>query len=266
MSETTAVHLSVSARLVAEALGEAKECTVRALSESLRVSKSSVAKTLALLERSNAAIRTVREDGGVREADLWSPGPALGALLFPAGADAPGYGHAETSAAVTEMVVELSASDASADGDVAGEPGHTATLLAPGPAAAEGPVTPQSPESGAGAASGVEPKCVPEAASLAESVATEAVMNASSASVESTPGRRVGRLAAGELAVMVADTLAAHPDIEYTPTMLSHLLGGRSSGAIHNVLEKMTKVGAAVRTCDKPKRYRHASKPGSDRS
>ena len=41
--------------------------------------------------------------------------------------------------------------------------------------------------------------------------------------------------------------------------MLSHMLGGRSSGAIHNVLEKMIKVGAAVRICDKPKRYRHAT-------
>ena len=58
---------------------------------------------------------------------------------------------------------------------------------------------------------------------------------------------------------MVAATLAAHPDIEYTPTQLSHLLNGRSSGAITNAIEKMVKAGSAVRTCDKPKRYRHAA-------
>ena len=80
------------------------------------------------------------------------------------------------------------------------------------------------------------------------------------------PGRRTGRLAAGELAAMVAEVLAAHPDIEYTPTMLSHLLGGRSSGAVHNVLQKMIKAGAAVRTCDKPKRYRHAAGQASNGS
>lgn len=263
MPETTAVHLSASARLVAEALGEAKDCTVRALADSVRASKSSVAKTLAMLERSGAAIRTVREDGGVREADLWSPGPALGALLFTADADAPAYGHAETSAAPCEVVVGLYTSDASADGDLAGElDGDTTAPLAPGPVAADCPVPPPGPESGVGAASGIEPKCVPEAS--ADSVAAGAVMKASSEPAESAPGGRAGRLASGELAAMVAAMLAAHQDIEYTPTMLSHLLGGRSSGAIHNALEKMIKVGAAVRTCDKPKRYRHATEQGSD--
>ncbi|WP_194924903.1 hypothetical protein [Catenulispora pinisilvae] len=83
---------------------------------------------------------------------------------------------------------------------------------------------------------------------------------------ESTPGGRTGRLAAGELAAMVAPVLEAHPDVEYTATMLSHLLGGRSAGAIHNVLEKMVASGAAVRVCDRPKRYRHAASAGSNGS
>ena len=48
--------------------------------------------------------------------------------------------------------------------------------------------------------------------------------------------------------------------------MLSHMLGGRSSGAIHNVLEKMIKTGVAVRTSDKPKRYRHSAGQASDGS
>lgn len=265
MTETTGVHLSASARLVAEALGEVKECTVRALADSARVSKSSVAKTLALLERSGAAIRTVREDCGVREADLWSPGPSLGALLFTAVADAPGYGHAEMLAAATETFVGLYRPDASADGDVAGElDGRTTTPQGPGSVAAEGPVPPPSSESGVGTVSGIEPKRVPEVVPLADPVASGAVMKAPSTPAESALGGRAGRLAAGELATMVANMLAAHPGIEYTPTMLSHLLGGRSSGAIHNVLEKMIKVGAAVRTCDKPKRYRDATEQVSD--
>ena len=86
-------------------------------------------------------------------------------------------------------------------------------------------------------------------------------MNTPRAPGESTtPGGRA-RLAAGELAAMVAAVLAAHPDIEYTPAMLSHMLGGRSSGAIHNVLVKMVQAGAAVRVCDRPKRYRNVTPP-----
>ena len=101
MSETTAVHLSTSARLVAEALAEAEQSTVRVLADAARVSKSTVAKTLAVLEHSGAAIRTVREDDGVRDADLWAPGPTLGALLSTDAAGAPGYGHAERLATAT---------------------------------------------------------------------------------------------------------------------------------------------------------------------
>ena len=70
MSEKVVVHLSAYARLVAEALSKAEQSTVVALTDEAGVSKSTVAKTLALLERADAAIRTVREDDGVREADL----------------------------------------------------------------------------------------------------------------------------------------------------------------------------------------------------
>lgn len=269
MSETTVVHLSTSARLVAEALAEDKQSTVRTLADAARVSKSTVAKTLAALERSDAAIRTVREDDGVRDADLWSPGPTLGALLFTAAAGAPRYGHAETLATATETAAGLHPSDVSADGDVAEElEGHTtAAALAPGQAATECTKLPSSSATGDDAASGGEQGCVPKAASLADSVAaTGTVTTTPSEPGESMPCRRTGRLAAGELAAMVAAVLASHPDIEYTPTMLSHLLGGRSSGAVHNVLEKMIKAGAAVRTCEKPKRYRHAAGQASNGS
>ena len=92
----------------------------------------------------------------------------------------------------------------------------------------------------------------------------EALVADSSASVGEKPAAANGaveprqRLAPGGLAELVGSALAAHPDIDYTPTMLSNLLGGRSAGAVHNVLEKMHAAGTAVRVCDKPKRYRHA--------
>jgi DNA-binding MarR family transcriptional regulator len=68
-----------------------------------------------------------------------------------------------------------------------------------------------------------------------------------------------GRLASGGLAKLVADVLADNPFNEYTPTMLSHLLEDRSSGAISNALERQVKNGTAIRVSDKPRRYRHAA-------
>lgn len=268
MPETAATHLSASARLVAEALAEAEQSTVTALANAAMVSKSTVAKTLAMLERSDAAIRTVREDNGVREADQWSPSPALRAVLLSTAAAASGSGHAEALATATEKAVGLHSSDAPAGGELAEElDGHTAAAFAPCQVADERPVLPSSPAAVVGVASDVESGHEPATASLTDSdAAAGAVMNRPCAAGESTPGGRAGRLAAGELAAMVAAVLAAHPDIEYTPTMLSHLLGGRSSGAIHNVLVRMVQVGAAVRTCDKPKRFRHASPQTSNGS
>jgi DNA-binding MarR family transcriptional regulator len=261
MPETPAVHLSTSARLVAEELAEAEQSTVTALANAARVSKSTVAKALAVLERSGAAVRTVREDDGVREADLWSPGPVLRAMLFTTAAAASDCDHAEASATATEKSVELHSSDAPADGEVAEVlGGHTAAAHAPWQVVDECSGAPFSPAASFGVASDVEPRREPAPASLTDSDATTgAVMNTPCAPGESTSGGDAGRLAAGELAAMVAAVLAAHPQIEYTPTMLSHLLGGRSSGAIHNVLVKMVQAGAAVRTCDKPKRFRHAA-------
>ena len=266
MPEMIVVHLSAYARLVAEALSKAEQSTVVALTDEVGVSKTTVAKTLALLERADAAIRTGREDGGVREADLWSPGPALGALLFTADAEASGDGHVEASAGATEAVLEPHPSDAPMDGSVGEDSdGRTAAVLAQESdlAAAEYTAPPACVLVEAGAARGVEPDQTAAATSPADSVATSGVvMGASRLQVGSASVAGAKRLAPGELAVMVAAVLAAHPDIEYTPTLLSHMLEGRSPGAIHNALEKMIKTGSAVRTSDKPKRY-HLAAPAA---
>lgn len=69
------------------------------------------------------------------------------------------------------------------------------------------------------------------------------------------------RLARGGLGDLVQQVLAGHPEIDYTPTMISHMLSGRSAGAIANALERQVRAGTAVRVCEAPKRYRHV---GSD--
>lgn len=68
---------------------------------------------------------------------------------------------------------------------------------------------------------------------------------------------KMGRLASGGLRALVVELLASRPEVEFTPTSLSHLLGGRSSGAIANCLSALTEQGVVERTSDKPRRYRY---------
>lgn len=242
--------LTASQRHVAAALAEVHDAKVIDIVALVDVSKSSVAKALTLLERAGAAIRTVREEDGVREADLWSPGPALGSLLF--GADCPVAG--------------------SDGGDALDEPDEVATVARVGvsdEAVAEDPALPAESAAGldadvyvdADAADvtgdgGLEPK-IAAAQPVASDAATDAAPTAWPEPGGSGADGRPRRLAPGELAGMVTTVLVAHPDIEYTPTMLSHMLEDRSPGAIHNVLEKLVASGAVERTREKPKSYRH---------
>lgn len=63
------------------------------------------------------------------------------------------------------------------------------------------------------------------------------------------------RLAPGALRGMVEDYLRDHPDDEFGPTAIAHALGGKSSGAVNNALEKLVVSGTAVKTKDAPKRF-----------
>ncbi len=69
-----------------------------------------------------------------------------------------------------------------------------------------------------------------------------------------------GRLKSGALQGLVEDFLTEHPG-EHSPTAVGKAIV-RSSGAVANALERMVASGWAIRTCDKPKRYRIAE--GSD--
>ncbi|WP_194904496.1 MarR family transcriptional regulator [Catenulispora rubra] len=233
--------LTAAARLVAGALAEVHEVTVVELHESAGVSKSTVAKTLVQLERAGAACRTVRETGGVRDADLWSPGPGLGALLFKADVQALGSDCGDATERPEKAVVAPPA-------------------CVPDDVATEGPASPVAPAAEEGTTSDSEPEFETGVVRPAEADAvTEAAATVSFESDESGSDGQARRLAPGELRAMVTAVLEAHPDIEYTPTMLSHMLEGRSAGAIHNVLEKLVSSGAAARTRDKPKSYRHVA-------
>ena len=63
------------------------------------------------------------------------------------------------------------------------------------------------------------------------------------------------RLAPGTLRGMVEDHLRDHPGEEFGPTAIAKALGGKSSGAVSNALDKLVEAGAAVKTKESPRRF-----------
>lgn len=63
------------------------------------------------------------------------------------------------------------------------------------------------------------------------------------------------RLAPGALRGMVEDWLRDHPGEQAGPTKIAKDLGGKSSGAVSNALDKLVEDGVAVKIQDKPRRF-----------
>lgn len=71
-------------------------------------------------------------------------------------------------------------------------------------------------------------------------------------------GSRSGSAARpGQLRELVAAHLAARPEEEFTPHEIGKVIE-RSSGAVANALDRLTELGQAALSCEKPRRYRHA--------
>ena len=60
----------------------------------------------------------------------------------------------------------------------------------------------------------------------------------------------------GQLRDLVAAHLAAHPDADFSPHAIGRVLG-RSSGAVANALDRLTALGQAQLTSERPRRYRN---------
>jgi hypothetical protein len=63
------------------------------------------------------------------------------------------------------------------------------------------------------------------------------------------------RLSPGTLRGMVEDHLRDHPGEEFGPTAIAKALGGKSSGAVSNALDKLVADGTAVKTKESPRRF-----------
>ena len=67
------------------------------------------------------------------------------------------------------------------------------------------------------------------------------------------------RLGKGELRAMVFEHLKAHPDEDFTASQVGKALN-KSSGAVANNFDALTKTGDAQMTCEKPRKFRYLAK------
>lgn len=94
----------------------------------------------------------------------------------------------------------------------------------------------------------------PAAVDSAECATTDGADTTSKDSADPT-GEKAARLAPGALRGMVEHYLRDHPGEQFGPTTIANALGGKSSGAVSNALDKLVEDGVATKTQDKPRRF-----------
>lgn len=74
------------------------------------------------------------------------------------------------------------------------------------------------------------------------------------------------RLAPGQLRVLVLAHLRQYAGLDFSPTDLARAIGRPGSrGAVINACHHLTEHGLAVRTQDRPQRYRSTTPPSATR-
>jgi hypothetical protein len=275
--------------LILAALAEATApLTVSDLADQAGVAKSTVSRHLPVLERDGEAARTPGgREGRRRLPDQWtltattvrdndaqetaSAEPVADAE--PVCVPAPGENTTRPEAAPDTDPEQVASADADADSgeghqgtatEVAGDADADAAIPGFGTVAqaeldalsarATGTRV-QEPWALQTRAGAVPRAAVPLRTALPRSGATRI---GARAEAEANPVSGSTRLAPGELKLMVRAILDADPDEEFTATAISHILQGRSIGAIQNNLARLATEGHAVQTCDKPRRYQSA--------
>ncbi|MFF0147034.1 hypothetical protein ATK36_5353 [Amycolatopsis sulphurea] len=222
-----------------EALYAAPNSTAADLSTAAKVGKSTAQKILVKWAADGSVTRTAGiAEGGRRAADLWAitEVDAQDDLTL---ADTPAAEHVDTTDVTQAGPVAQDVPDA-ADATVAEEDPAEQTETA-----ADDPQVPVDV---------VAPEPVAEASQFAADGAATDVDKPTEGGSDATSEKKV-RLAPGGLRGMVEDYLRDHPDQESGPTAIANALGGKSSGAVSNALDKLVASGVAAKTQDKPRRF-----------
>jgi predicted transcriptional regulator len=212
---TVAVRTDTEDKLWA-ALHTNPNSTAADLSAAAKIGKSTAQKILVKWAGDGSVTRTPGiADGGRRAADVWSITEADSATA-PDTASNGGSTVTDGAPPDERTVVEDAA------------PAHTTPD--------EPTITPASTEQ-TELGDGVAPDDAPETASGEEKA------------------EKAERLAPGALRGMVEDWLRDHPGEQAGPTKIAKDLGGKSSGAVSNALDKLVADGVAAKTQDTPRRF-----------
>ncbi|PPJ25608.1 MarR family transcriptional regulator [Nocardia nova] len=169
------------------------------------------------------AARRYRDPDNPRAAEHWSP----------------------TAPAEPDTPADTTSEPDTAQPDAATEQGSDTAPTAPESA----DHTPNAADPATGTQAPPEPAAAAHTGTEAAAATPDAQPDVAAAQEESPQ-----RLAPGALRGEVEDHLRDSPDTEFTPHEIGKVLG-RSSGAVHNALVKLTTLGTARQTCTRPKKF-----------
>jgi hypothetical protein len=237
-----------------EALHAIPNRTATDLSVAAKIGKSTTQKILAKWADDGSVTRiTGIAQGGRRAADLWAITDADTTQNDPAPDGAPAAdGHDMTAIADAEpdapaAPVTGNSDDTTVAENKATDPVDTESTVAP---------VEDTPDTVDAVSSAVQ--AGPVVADSEPASADGATTDDDQAMIKGgtdAAGKKAARLASGALRGMVEDFLGDHPGKEFGPTAIAKALGGKSSGAVSNALDKLVDDGTAVKTSDKPRRF-----------
>lgn len=229
-----------------EALHAAPNSTAADLSTAAKIGKSTAQKILVKWAADGSVTRTAGiAEGGRRAADLWAITEVDTTQTDPTVVDTPAADDADTTDTTQVEPVAPDVPDAD-DATVTEEDPVEQTETAADDA--QDPVEPE-------AADLVDAE--PVVAEVSEPAADGAATDGDKPTEDGADatGEKKARLAPGGLRGMVEDYLRDHPGEEFGPTAIANALGGKSSGAVSNALDKLVEDGVAAKTQDKPRRF-----------
>jgi hypothetical protein len=223
--------------------------TATDLSLSAEIGKSTTQKFLAKWASDGSVTRTAGiAEGGRRAADLWAitdidtaqadPAPADTSPVQDAADGADAVLGASNAPDTTDATVDVSGSTELTDS----EPTDVMTEASQDPVDTDEIEVVQA-----------EPVAAADSEPGAHSVEADGAQPTVGGA--DAAGVKAARLVAGALRGMVEDFLRDHPGEEFGPVEIAKALGGKSSGAVSNALDKLVDNGTAAKTGDKPRRF-----------
>lgn len=222
------------------------------LSTTVKIGKSTAQKILARWAGNGSITRTAGiAEGGRRAADRWAITPD--AVDTPADTEQDGDDSVDdtATAGTPQSAPDTPKATDTAPADGAGPEPIDSAPTATAAADTEPDTAAADDAPGTGAPERAGPADVEPVAETAEPT----VDGAGSDLTAADAGATAARLAPGALRGMVEDHLRDHPDLEFSPVDIARKIGGRSSGAVSNALDKLVTDKIAVQTKERPKRF-----------